>query len=140
MQSYGFWIADGKHGIGKVVNGMGFNAVLRDYGRIGLMMLHNGVANGQQLVPRTWIRESTIPEESNEPIAPKSPLGYQYQWWTLTNSDAYTAIGLQGQFIYVDPATDTVVVKMSYFPPGEKSAEKEIETLSFLRSVSKWKP
>lgn len=140
MQSYGFWIADGKPGIGKVVSGMGFNAVLRDFGRIGLMMLHNGVANGRQLVPSAWVRESTVPEESNEPIAPKSPLGYQYQWWTLTNSDAYTAIGLQGQFIYVDPATDTVVVKMSYFPPGEKSAEKEMETLSFLRSVSKWKP
>lgn len=140
MQSYGFWIADGKPGVGKVVNGMGFNAVLRDYGRIGLMMLRNGVANRQQLLPRAWIRESTIPDESNEPIAPGARLGYQYQWWTLTNSDAYIAIGLQGQFIYVDPTTNTVVVKMSYFPPGEKSNEMEDETLAFMRSVSKWNP
>ena len=140
MQSYGFWIADGKPGVGKVVNGMGFNAVLRDYGRIGLMMLHNGAANGQQLLPRTWISESTVPDESNEPIAPNSPLGYQYQWWTLTDSDAYIAIGLQGQFIYVDPATDTVVVKLSYFPPGEKSDKLENETLAFMRAVSKWRP
>ncbi len=138
MQSYAFWIADGKPGTGRVVNGMGFNAVLRDYGRIGLMMLHNGKANGQQLLPGAWIDESTTPDKSNEPIRPGSSLGYQYQWWTLTDSDAYLAIGLQGQYIYVDPATDTVVVKLSYFPPGEEDAEDE--TMEFLRAVSKWQP
>lgn len=138
MQSYAFWVADGKPGTGRVVNGMGFNAVLRDYGRIGLMMLFRGKANGQQLLPVGWINESTIPDKSSEPIAPGSFLGYQYQWWTLTDSDAYIAIGLQGQYIYIDPATDTVVVKVSYFPPGEQDAENE--TFAFLRAVSKWEP
>ncbi len=138
MQSYGFWIADGKTGVGRVVNGMGFNAVLRDYGRIGLMMLHNGEVNGKRLLPHTWVSESTIPDKSNEPIAPGFSLGYQYQWWTLKDSDAYIAIGLQGQYIYIDPATNTVVVKLSYFPPGEENAENE--TLAFLHAVSKWQP
>jgi CubicO group peptidase (beta-lactamase class C family) len=138
MQSYGFWIADGKPGVGRVVNGMGFNAVLRDYGRIGLMMLHNGMANGKQLLSQAWVKEATIPEDENEPIYPKSELGYQYQWWTLTDSDAYLAIGLQGQFIYVDPVTNTVVVKLSYFPPGEFNAENE--AIAFFRAVSKWHP
>jgi CubicO group peptidase (beta-lactamase class C family) len=138
MQSYAFWIADGKPGTGRVVNGMGFNAVLRDYGRIGLMMLYRGKANGQQLLPGAWINESTVPDKSSEPIAPGSSLGYQYQWWTFTDSDAYIAIGLQGQYIYIDPTTDTVVVKVSYFPPGEQDAENE--TFSFLRAVSKWEP
>jgi CubicO group peptidase (beta-lactamase class C family) len=138
MQSYAFWIADGKPGVGRVVNGMGFNAVLRDYARIGLMMLHHGEANNQRLLPGAWVSESTIPEKSNEPITPGFSLGYQYQWWTLTDSDAYIAIGLQGQYIYVDPATNTVVVKVSYFPPGEQEAEDE--TLAFLRAVSKWQP
>jgi CubicO group peptidase (beta-lactamase class C family) len=138
MQSYGFWIADGEPGVGRVVNGMGFNAVLRDYGRIGLMMLHNGKANEKQLLPQSWIRESTVPDKENEPVYPNSDLGYQYQWWTLTDSDAFLAIGLQGQYIYVDPATDTVVVKLSYFPPGEVNAERE--AMAFFRAVSKWKP
>ena len=138
MQSYAFWIADGKPGAGRVVNGMGFNAVPRDYARIGLMMLHNGEANGKQILPHAWISESTIPDKSNEPIGPGLSLGYQYQWWTLTDSDAYIAIGLQGQYIYVDPASNTVVVKLSYFPPGEEEAENE--TLAFMRAVSKWHP
>ena len=138
MQSYGFWIADGKPGVGKVVNGMGFNAVLRDYGRIGLMMLHNGKANGQRLLPDAWVRESTVPDKLNEPIYPGSNMGYQYQWWTLTDSDAYLAIGLQGQYIFVDPAADTVVIKLSYYPPGDMKAENE--TIAFFRAVSKWRP
>ncbi len=138
MQAYGFWIADGKPGVGRVVNGMGFNAVLRDYGRIGLMMLHDGMAEGRQLLPKAWVSEATVPDKGNEPIYPGSDLGYQYQWWTLTGSDAYLAIGLQGQYIYIDPATGTVVVKLSYYPPGEVKAENE--SIAFFRAVSKWKP
>ena len=137
MQSYGFWIADGPPGVGKAVNGMGFNAVLRDYARIGLMMLHDGKAKGRQLVPAAWVKEATVPDGS-EPTEPGSTLGYQYQWWTLTNSDAYMAIGLQGQFIYVDPTTNTVAVKLSFFPPGEEKAEKETE--AFFRALSRWSP
>lgn len=138
MQSFGFWIADGEPGVGRVVNGMGFNAVLRDYGRIGLMMLHNGRANGKQLLPESWVSESTVPDEVNEPIYQDSEFGYQYQWWTLTDSDAYVARGLQGQYIYIDPSTNTVVIKLSYFPPGEFKADNE--AIAFFRAVSKWKP
>jgi primary-amine oxidase len=137
MQSYGFWIADGPAGVGKPLNGMGFNAVLRDYARIGLMMLEGGRANGRQLISPAWVEEATVPE-GTEPIAEGSSRGYQYQWWTFTNSDAYTALGLQGQFIYVDPATSTVVAKLSYFPPGEQRADSETE--AFLRAVSQWSP
>lgn len=138
MESGGFWLADGAPGVGKAVNGMGFNAVLRDYGRIGLMMLNEGMANGRRLVPAGWVREATVPAEGNEPASEGDTRGYQYQWWTLTDSDAYMAVGLQGQFIYVDPATDTVVVKLSYFPPGEQRADAETE--AFFRAVSAWTP
>lgn len=37
--------------------------------------------------------------------------------WTFANSHAFTALGLQGQYIFVDPSTKTVIVKVSYFPP-----------------------
>ena len=45
MESNGFWLADGEPGVGRAVNGMGFNAVLRDYGRIGQMMLEGEWTN-----------------------------------------------------------------------------------------------
>jgi primary-amine oxidase len=137
MQSHAFWIMDGPPGVGRAINGMGFNAVARDFARIGLMMLNEGRANGRQLVSSEWVTESTTPD-GTEPIAPGASRGYQYQWWTLTDSDAYTALGLQGQYLYIDPATRTVVVKLSYFPPGEQRADAETE--AFLRAVSAWTP
>jgi CubicO group peptidase (beta-lactamase class C family) len=49
MESYGFYLLDGPPGEGREFTGGGFNAVLRDYGRIGQMMLQQGVANGRKL-------------------------------------------------------------------------------------------
>jgi hypothetical protein len=46
---------------------------------------------------------------------------------------------VQGQMIYVDPLTDTVVVKLSYFPPGEDT-EGVGEVLDFMRAASQWTP
>jgi CubicO group peptidase (beta-lactamase class C family) len=54
-------------------------------------------------------------------------------------SDAFSAIGLQGQFIYIDPETNTVVVKLSYFPPGNDGGA-EAETRAFLEAASGWQP
>jgi primary-amine oxidase len=138
MQAHGFWIADGPPSVGKPINGMGFNATARDYARIGLMMLNGGVANGRQLLPTSWVEESTTASAATEPVVPGAPRGYQYQWWTLTDSPAYLAVGLQGQYIYVDPESRTVVAKLSYFPPGEQRADAETE--AFLRAVSRWTP
>ncbi|MAW82788.1 MAG: 6-aminohexanoate hydrolase [Parvularcula sp.] len=136
-ESYGFWMADGPEGVGRATNGMGYNAVLRDYARFGLMMLHEGKANKRQIVSRDWVEESTIPE-GPEPASEDSDQGYQYQWWTLTDSNAYMAVGLQGQFIYIDPDTDTVVVKLSYFPLGAREPYRESE--AFFRAASAWRP
>jgi CubicO group peptidase (beta-lactamase class C family) len=116
-------------------NGMGFNATMQDFARIGLLMLHDGRINGHQIIPASWVRESTVPT-GPEPANSMETLGYQYQWWTFPSSNAYTAIGLQGQYIYVDPDTKTVVVKLSYFPPNKDEYYKETE--EFLKAVSAW--
>ena len=52
------------------------------------------------------------------------------------DSNAYMAIGLQGQFIYVDPDTKTVVVKLSYFPLGADSPRPETD--AFFRAVEQF--
>jgi CubicO group peptidase (beta-lactamase class C family) len=50
----------------------------------------------------------------------------------------FEALGLQGQYIYIDPATRTVVVKLSYFPPANQTAHAE--TAAFLSAASAWTP
>ena len=57
----------------------------------------------------------------------------------MGDSEAYAAIGLQGQYIYVDPPSRTVVVKLSYFPPGDNSA-LDAETRAFMSAAAAWKP
>jgi len=125
----GFFIMDGEPGAGREFSGAGFNATLRDFARIGLMMLGEGNGNGRQIIPAAWVRDSTRATGGPGP-------GYGYQWWIAPDSKSYQAIGLQGQFIYVDPETRTVIVKLSYFPPGEQAAD--VETAAFFSAVSRW--
>lgn len=134
-ESDGFFMMDGVPGEGREFAGAGFNATLRDFARLGILMLNKGAINGKQILSPEWVSLSTKsvgPEDRQD-----GPGGYGYQWWTFADSEAYAAIGLQGQYIYVDPATGTVVVKLSYFPPGDYR-ELSAETFEFLTAVSAW--
>lgn len=130
----GYFIMDGPPGVGREFTGAGFNATLRDFARVGLMMLNGGRANGRQIVPADWVALSTRPTEHSSRAERD---GYGMQWWMLGDT-AYSAIGLQGQYIYVDPATRTVVVKLSHFPPGDEAPSAE--TAAFLAAASAWAP
>lgn len=130
----GFYIMDGEPGTGREFSGAGFNATLRDWARFGQMMLDQGAINGKRVVGADWVKAAQAP--AGPETGPEG--GYGYQWWTMANSPAYSAIGLQGQYVYIDPASRTVVVKLSYFPPQD--GEVSQETLAFLAAASAWKP
>ncbi|OAN58571.1 6-aminohexanoate hydrolase [Sphingomonas sp. TDK1] len=134
-----FYLMDGQPGVGREFSGAGFNATLRDFAKIGQMMLDGGKANGRQVVPAAWVKTSTAASTPADPKAPGAPTGYAMQWWLLDNSGAYSALGLQGQYIYVDPRSRTVVVKISYFPPGREDSATE-ETGAFLHAAAAWNP
>lgn len=133
MESDAFWIMDGPEPVGNEFYGAGFNATLRDLGRLGLLMLNMGEANGTQVISEAWVEESTVSDPGYERTEEGSPIGYQYQWWTLPESDAYSAIGLYNQFIYIDPQTQTVIVKLSHTP--EPLGWEEVN-LEFLEKIS----
>jgi len=130
----GYFIMDGPPGVGREFTGGGFNATLRDYARLGQMVLNGGLADGRRILPADWVAASTAPGYPESEAG-----GYGLQWWTVADSDAFYAAGLQGQFIYIDPGTRTVVVKLSHYPPGDMTAGQG-ETLTFLRAASVWRP
>jgi len=81
------------------------NATLRDYGRLGLFAMDNGrLADGTQVLPETWMKESTSPS--------KGYPGYGYFWW-LYDDDTYRASGIFGQAIYIDPKENIVIAMHS---------------------------
>ncbi|MGK2909476.1 MAG: serine hydrolase domain-containing protein, partial [Sphingobium sp.] len=129
----GYYIMDGEPGTGREFSGAGFSATLRDWARFGQMMLDNGKANGHQIVSPQWVSMASAPASAEDAKG-----GYGLQWWTMPGTPAYTALGLQGQYVFVDPATKTVVVKLSYFPPAGDSASEE--TSAFLAAASAWSP
>jgi CubicO group peptidase (beta-lactamase class C family) len=127
----GFYIMDGAPGTGREFSGAGFNATLRDLARFGQMILDGGVANGHRIVSREWLAESTRATGGPGP-------GYGYQWWMGLRPGSFQAIGLQGQYIYIDPARRTVIVKLSYFPPGDEDPDEE--SAAFFEAASAWTP
>ena len=82
----------------------------RDMAKIGYMMLKEGNWQGRQTISRNWVKESTRAHIK------AGGYDYGYQWWrgkTIANNqiiDAFWAWGHGGQFIFVLPALDSVVV------------------------------
>lgn len=130
----GFYIMDGEPGIGREFSGAGFNATLRDWARFGQMLLNEGTIGGRRVVDSEWIKTARTPVGSE--AGPEG--GYGFQFWTRDGSSAYKALGLQGQYVYVDPDTQTVMVKLSYFPPEDDTPYAETE--AFFGALMNWDP
>ena len=81
------------------------NATARDFARFGRLYLHGGNWNGQQVISEEWVRESTRAHEGNVSW-------YGYQWWLPTKDEAFAAEGHLGQFIYVHPKHDLIIVRL----------------------------
>ena len=76
-----------------------------DMAKIGYLYLHNGTWAGERIVSGEWVRQATS-KKMNADLFP----GYGFQWWVNDKAGFYTAAGYGGQFIYVFPDKDMVVV------------------------------
>ncbi|UYG03375.1 beta-lactamase family protein [Halomonas sp. LR3S48] len=137
MEFDAYWIMDGPEPVGNEFYGAGFNATLRDLGRFGLMMLDMGEANGVQVLSRDWVESATVSDPGYERISEDASIGYQYQWWTFPEREAYSAIGIYNQFVYIDPLSRTVIVKLSHTPDAQGW---EDDTLAFFEKISHLTP
>jgi CubicO group peptidase (beta-lactamase class C family) len=88
----------------------GLNARAVDYARFGLLFLHDGEWNGRRIVSRDWVRAATRAGTATDQA---SYYGYRYFWWLdLDRPGRFYAFGKYGQFIYVAPDADAVVVRL----------------------------
>ncbi|MEM1000962.1 MAG: serine hydrolase [Bacteroidota bacterium] len=83
------------------------NATARDFAKFGLLYLNRGQWQGRSVVPEEWVRKSTAID-----AAENAWDGYQYQWWIVSKNGDYTAEGHLGQFIYIYPDKDLVIVRL----------------------------
>ncbi len=86
----------------------------RDWAKLGLLYLNDGIVNGDTILTKEWIDFSTTPTDA-------SPEGkYGAQIWLNTNhntlkdlpSDLYSFNGFEGQYVYMIPEKNAVIVRM----------------------------
>jgi CubicO group peptidase (beta-lactamase class C family) len=121
MEADANWWLDSPDGV--EIGGSGISATLRDYGRFGLFFMNNGVVDGKSILPEGWVKEATTPKT----LKGGKKLDYGYMWWTAwtepsIKDGAFSAIGIQGQNIYIDPVEKVVIVTFGAQP---KPVEKE---------------
>lgn len=83
------------------------NARARDFAKIGRLYKNKGNWNGKQIVSQKWVEESTKLDTSEG-----SANFYQYQWWLPTPNEDFMAEGILGQFVYVNPKKDLIIVRL----------------------------
>ena len=113
----------------------GFVFTLRDLARFSQMVLDDGYYNGQQIVSPGWFDDTRF-NGDNAAWKPTSygkiwPDGFYRNQWYVTKDDqgSFFAVGVNGQHIWINPKTRTVIVKFSSLPV---SADKENISLGWL--------
>ncbi|EPO6706510.1 serine hydrolase domain-containing protein [Pseudomonas aeruginosa] len=138
----GLWLTDGS---GTELAFGGVNLCLRDFARLGLLYLHQGRSqSGKAIVSPAWVRASTHPRdahlqpgrtlEEGQPI-----LGYGYQWWIPQGGEGeFMAIGVYGQFVYVNPQRRVVIAKNSaYADYNRDGIRMEYQSLAAFRAIAR---
>jgi CubicO group peptidase (beta-lactamase class C family) len=94
-----------------------FNATLRDYARLGIVLANDGARpdTGTQVIPREYLRDATDWKRAPTAFQPRHAtpyLGYGYQFWTYPGEGRrFVMLGVFGQSIFVDPLRRLVIVQ-----------------------------
>jgi CubicO group peptidase (beta-lactamase class C family) len=109
-------------------------ASARDYARFGLLYLHDGVWNGERILPEGWVQKTITPPVSNK------LKNYGYQFWLNgldendpsrkefpeAPADLFYADGYGGQRIYIIPSKQLVAVRMGLYKFDEHEFLKRL--------------
>jgi CubicO group peptidase (beta-lactamase class C family) len=104
---------------GLEISGCCIQASLRDFARYGLYILEDGNINGTATLPDGWLEQAT----SKQTNIGREGRGYGYQWWTFDDG-SFTARGIFGQTIYIDPKEQLV---FAFNGNWEHATEKELD-------------
>ena len=107
-----------------------FNASAIDYARVGMLFLNGGYAGPNKVIDKSWLNRMTTPVTTLD-----RNWGYGAQVWHPYPNTSLM-LGLHGQFIFINPATRTVIVKLSDNPTD---SDHESDTTKALLEISNLK-
>ncbi len=120
--------------------GGGLNPVLRDMARFGEAMRLDGRGNSCQVVPAA-VTQTIRTGGSKAAFAPAGYAflqdgSYKSQWWVMPgNHSAFSARGIHGQAIYVDPVAEVTIVRFGSHPVAANAAF-DASSLPAFRAVA----
>lgn len=127
MKYDAYWLADECSGLN--IGGSGISASLRDYARLGELMLKGGKQGDKNLLSEEWRTEATsLLYETDDQGG-----GYGYLWWRFKDG-SYAAIGIFGQMIYVNPHKSLVIAQIAAWP-NASSKELSKKRQDFIEAV-----
>jgi CubicO group peptidase (beta-lactamase class C family) len=105
-------------------------ATARDFARFGQLYLHDGCWDNRRVLPAGWVDYAGTP-------TPSCDTGeYGAHWW-LRPADILYAAGYEGQYVYVVPAADAVVVRLGKTPAAQRpGVEAWLDDIVGLLAVS----
>src|SRR5258708_607069 len=133
MESDAKWWLESSNGMG--LGGSGIEATMRDFGRIGLLILANGVIDGHRLVPEGWFAEAGSPK-----VIGGKAISHGHLWWNFSkcrplHDGAFQAIGIFGQHMYINRRENLVIVVLSARP--KPTGSDVINDADFFAAVAK---
>ena len=125
----------------------GLNMRTRDYALFGELIRNQGRRGDQQIIPADWVANSTsqtappAPEGAGVSTEDGSSFGYGYQWWIPPNSDGeFFAVGVYGQFLYINPKAGIVIAKNAahreFMSSDEKGESYMAQNITLFRGIA----
>jgi CubicO group peptidase (beta-lactamase class C family) len=115
---------------GQEISGCCLQAATRDFARFGLFLLDGARVDGHGIVPEGWLAEAT----SRRTDIGVPGRGYGYQWWTYDDG-SYTARGIFGQAIFIDPTRRLVIASNANWGGGARDRVATDAREGFYRAV-----
>jgi CubicO group peptidase (beta-lactamase class C family) len=116
----------------------GYNATLRDYARVGLLLARDGQIAGRQVVPREYLLDATSADRQPPAFRPRTGTpyyGYGYQTWLFPLRErTFALLGIFGQCLFVQPSTGIVMVQTAV-NKSAKDADANAERDALWRGV-----
>lgn len=115
---------------GQEISGCCLQASPTDYARFGQFILEGARVQGQPLLPDDWLALAT----TRQADIGQPGRAYGYQWWTYDDG-SFTARGIFGQGIFIDPRRQLVIVSLGNWAGGARDPEATAAREAFYRAV-----
>jgi CubicO group peptidase (beta-lactamase class C family) len=126
------WLVDRS---GQELGYTGFNAVLRDWARLGMLLARRGAIDSRQAIPAAWVREATRAQVGLRQTG--RGYGYGYQTWVFADDDgSFALLGEHGQAMFVDPTRRLVMVNTAVGPARELGGSETVGLWRVLRRLA----